>query len=79
MWHCQLRQAALFLISVHCEFQQPLMASTKILNLTLSYGYYHPSPFNKWYLSGTVPISHIHIIFTVYIVYKPPREWVQWL
>ena len=34
---------------------------------------------NKWYLCGTVPLSHIHIIFTVYIVYKPPREWVQWL
>jgi len=34
---------------------------------------------NKWYLCGTIPLSHIHIIFTVYIVYKPPREWVQWL
>jgi len=34
---------------------------------------------NKLYLCGTVPLSHIHIIFTVYIVYKPPRERVQWL
>jgi len=41
--------------------------------------YSHTSTRNKWYLGGTVPLSHIHIIFTVYIVYKPPREWVQWL
>jgi len=38
-----------------------------------------PGTLNKLYLCGTVPLSHIHIIFTVYIVYKPPRERVQWL
>jgi len=34
------------------------------------------SHINKWYFYGTVPLSHIHIIFTVYIVLKPPKEWV---